>query len=134
MNKKFRTVVSLVTDEEGSELEEITESDEEDEVEDIVVEEVPKKDSANSQSKERRREREERTKERRAKVKAKTEASAPPNRSKTPDIVDLTMEDCMPDAPSSDGPPMPGPTKRKGAWIDSYGFLWPFLILFCGFL
>lgn len=115
LNKKFRTVVSLVTDEEGSELEEITESDEEDEVEEIVVEETPKKRSANSQTQERRKAREERTQERRAKVKAKTDSTFEPTRSKTPDIVDLTMEDSSPDASWPDGTPAAGPTKRKGA-------------------
>ena len=115
LSKKFRTVVSLVTDDEGTDIEEATESDDEDEVEDIVIEESPRKDSRSSdRAKQRRKAREEQTRERREKVKAKAGSSFESNRSRTPEIVDLTMEDITPESMTSDSPPASGPTKRKG--------------------
>ena len=114
LNKRFRTVVSLVTDEEGTEVEPITDSDEEDEVEDIVVEGSPKQNPKRADRREqRRREREERTHERREKLKAKMSSSTQPARPSTPEIVDLTMEENTPPDLSSDGAG-PYATKRKG--------------------
>ncbi|RPD68635.1 hypothetical protein L226DRAFT_495510 [Lentinus tigrinus ALCF2SS1-7] len=114
LNKKFRTVVSLVTDDEGTDIEEATESDDEDEVEDIVIEELPRKDpSSSDRAKQRRKAREEQTRERREKVKAKAGSSFGSNRSRTPEIVDLTMEDITPpESTTTNGVPA-GSTKRK---------------------
>ncbi|PIL36210.1 transporter [Ganoderma sinense ZZ0214-1] len=113
LNKRFRTVVSLVTDEEGTEVETISDSDEEDEVEDIVVEESPRQDPRRAdRQKQRRRDREERTQERREKLKAKMSSSSQPARPSTPEIVDLTMEENTP-PDLSDGDAGPYATKRK---------------------
>lgn len=120
LNKKFRTVVSLVTSEEESDIEEVTESDEEDEVEEIVIEEdePPYKAPPTSQNservKQRRRTREERVKERREKTKVKTGSSFESTRSRTPEIVDLTMDDSTPEATRRNDVQTQGPTKRKG--------------------
>ncbi|KAI0743573.1 hypothetical protein C8Q80DRAFT_1106514 [Daedaleopsis nitida] len=117
LNKKFRTAVSLITDEDVSDIEEVTESDEEVEVEEIVVEtETPRQDSQRSErAHERRKAREERTRERREKIKVKTASSFESTRAGTPEIVDLTMEDSTPsETSSSNGGSSQGPTKRKG--------------------
>ncbi|TBU33779.1 hypothetical protein BD311DRAFT_735987 [Dichomitus squalens] len=116
LSKRFRAVVSLVTDEEGTEIEDISQSDEEeDEVEDIVVEEFPYKVPKRADRRQqRRKEREEKTRERREKLKAKMNSSSQHNRPTTPEIVDLTMEDNTP--PDLSPPPNgtgPYATKRK---------------------
>ena len=118
LNKRFRTVVSLVTDDEGTEVEAVSDSDEEeDEVEEIVVEESPHKAPGRADRQHRRRkEREERTRARRERLKAKMNSSTQSNRPGTPEIVDLTMEDNTP--PDLSPPPNgsgPYATKRKGA-------------------
>ncbi|KAI0706794.1 hypothetical protein C8T65DRAFT_651450 [Cerioporus squamosus] len=98
LNKKFRTVVSL------------------DEVEEIVVQESPRSDPRNSdRAKQRRKAREEQTRERREKVKATAGSSFESNRSRTPEIVDLTMDDITPppEPTTANGAPTAGPTKRK---------------------
>ncbi|RDX55157.1 hypothetical protein OH76DRAFT_1397538 [Lentinus brumalis] len=114
LNKKFRTVVSLVTDDEGTDVEEASESGDEDEVEEIVIEESPRRDPRNSnRAKQRRKAREEQTRERREKVKAKSGSTFKSNRSRTPEIVDLTMDDITPEPTTANGAPAAGPTKRK---------------------
>ena len=122
--KKFRTVV----DERGMEIEEeITSSDEEDEVEDIMDDgEVPEGPATprkrRDRSTQRRKPREERAREIRPKPTSKAAPpEVPPPRPKTPDIVDLTMDDSSQE-PSRDRSPEPahpdittsGSTKRKG--------------------
>lgn len=125
LNKKFRTVVSLVTDEEGTDIEEASESDDEDEVEEII-EESPRHNARNSdRAKQRRKAREEQTRQRREKVKAKAGSamagSFESNRSRTPEIVDLTMDDITPppepESMTTNGSSAAGPTKRKGAYF-----------------
>ncbi|KAI0823676.1 hypothetical protein BC628DRAFT_1324599 [Trametes gibbosa] len=119
IHKKFRTVVNLVTDEEDSD-EPLEETEDEDEVEEIVAEEFAR-GAANGSggsrpNKERRKE--DRRKEQREKLKAHpTSSSFGTQRSSTPEIVDLTMEDdTSPPAPSTEVPPSAPPngtTKRR---------------------
>ncbi len=114
VHKKFRTVVNLVTDEEDSDMESITESDDEDEVEEIVAEEfmrsAPSNGHASGGRNARRKAQEARRKEQREKMKANMGSSSFDSyRSRTPDIVDLTMEDDTPPAAepaTNDVPPM----------------------------
>ncbi|KAI0329404.1 hypothetical protein GY45DRAFT_1279844 [Cubamyces sp. BRFM 1775] len=115
MHKKFRKVVSLVTDEEGTELESATESDDEDEVEEIVAEEFATgthQSYGTKPTKDRRKE--SKRKEQREKLKANmTSSSFESRRSKTPDIVDLTMEDDSPPLETTTNGAPPGMPKRK---------------------
>ncbi|CDO72534.1 hypothetical protein BN946_scf184983.g17 [Trametes cinnabarina] len=117
IHKKFRRVVNLVTDEEGTEIESAPESDEEDEVEEIVAEEFSRDGvkSANGSKTAQEHRRDTRRKKEREKLKANmTSSSFESHRSKTPEIVDLTMEDDSPPLDSaSNGVPPAGPTKRK---------------------
>ncbi|KAH9892610.1 hypothetical protein C8Q73DRAFT_65548 [Cubamyces lactineus] len=114
MHKRFREVVNLVTDEEGTEFESATESDDEDEVEEIVAEEFATGAHQNygtRPAKDRRKE--SRRKEQREKLKANfTSSSFESHRSKTPDIVDLTMEDDSPPLSTANSAPA-GMPKRK---------------------
>ncbi|KAI0630394.1 hypothetical protein C8Q77DRAFT_1280452 [Trametes polyzona] len=121
IHKKFRTVVNLVTDEEDTEIESETESDDADEVEEIVAEEFARTSHANLSGHQngRRKAQESRRKEQRDRFKSNLHSSSfESQRSRTPEIVDLTMEDDSPPlqpstntAPPS-GPP-PGTTKRR---------------------
>lgn len=123
--KKFRTV----RDERGTEIEEeITSSDEEGEVEEIVVDEdgherpKPSKQYVDRAA-QRRRERGESGREKRNRPPVSKPSSEAPPRQKTPEIVDLTMEDSSSSQESSVDPspePTPlnditatGTTKRK---------------------
>ncbi|KAI0358482.1 hypothetical protein OH77DRAFT_1185317 [Trametes cingulata] len=119
IHKRFRKVVNLVTDEEGTELESETETDDEDEVEEIIADEFepPRpKQTRSTGAAGRRKAQEARRKEQREKLKANMPSSSSfeSRRSKTPEIVDLTMEDDSPpvEQPANGAPP-PGPTKRK---------------------
>ncbi|KAI0775756.1 hypothetical protein BD413DRAFT_611234 [Trametes elegans] len=120
MNKRFRKVVNLVTDEEDSDIQSDTESDDEDEVEEIVVEEANGTSYARASGRTRdpRKTQEARRREQREKLKANmtysSTSSFDSRRSRTPEIVDLTMEDDSPPAEAStNGAPPPGTTKRK---------------------
>ncbi|KAI0374004.1 hypothetical protein BV20DRAFT_988191 [Pilatotrama ljubarskyi] len=119
IHKRFRKVVNLVTDEEGTELESETESDDADEVEEIIADEFEPgrpKQTRPTGAGARRKAQEARRKEQREKLKANMPSwsSFESRSSKTPEIVDLTMEDDSPPVePSSNGAPPPGPTKRK---------------------
>ncbi|KAI9062862.1 hypothetical protein FKP32DRAFT_1686253 [Trametes sanguinea] len=117
IHKKFRRVVNLVTDEEGTDIESATESEDEDEVEDIVAEELGRDGAkrANGAKSTQDHRRHTKRKEQREKLKANMSSSSfETHRSKTPEIVDLTMEDDSPPLDTeANGAPPPGTTKRK---------------------
>ncbi|KAL7281665.1 hypothetical protein ACG7TL_004982 [Trametes sanguinea] len=117
IHKKFRRVVNLVTDEEGTDIESATESEDEDEVEEIVAAEFGRDGSkrANGSKHTSDHRRNTRRKEQREKLKANMSSSSfETHRSKTPEIVDLTMEDDSPPLETdANGALPPGTTKRK---------------------